>query len=141
MDHWLDVIEGSFSILVTGLFVSPEFFSRTSSPYSGNQKCFFPLPLGFQGVRLGETAAGTALPKPSSTLNVEAGCTVPNPCDSSPCPLNSLCRDKWQTYSCVCKPGRRWTKQPCLRFLSVTLHFVSLFLVLVLITAFGTVGS
>ncbi|XP_078241394.1 cadherin EGF LAG seven-pass G-type receptor 3 isoform X3 [Pogona vitticeps] len=58
-----------------------------------------------QGVRLGETATGTALPKPSSTLNVEAGCTVPNPCDSSPCPLNSLCRDKWQTYSCVCKPG------------------------------------
>ncbi|XP_062825902.1 cadherin EGF LAG seven-pass G-type receptor 3 isoform X3 [Anolis carolinensis] len=58
-----------------------------------------------QGVRLGGTATGTALPKPSSTLNVEAGCTVPNPCDSNPCPANSICQDKWQSYSCVCQPG------------------------------------
>ncbi|KAH0630148.1 hypothetical protein JD844_012822 [Phrynosoma platyrhinos] len=58
-----------------------------------------------QGVRLGDTATGTALPKPSSTLNVEAGCTVPNPCDSNPCPANSICQDQWQSYSCVCQPG------------------------------------
>ncbi|XP_060622144.2 cadherin EGF LAG seven-pass G-type receptor 3 isoform X3 [Anolis sagrei] len=58
-----------------------------------------------QGVRLGGTATGTALPKPSSTLNVEAGCTVPNPCESNPCPANSICQDKWQSYSCVCQPG------------------------------------
>ncbi|XP_053233909.1 cadherin EGF LAG seven-pass G-type receptor 3 isoform X2 [Podarcis raffonei] len=58
-----------------------------------------------QGVRLGDTATGMALPKPSSALNVEAGCTVPNPCDSNPCPANSLCQDKWQSYTCVCQPG------------------------------------
>uniref|UniRef100_A0A8D2Q3A7 Cadherin EGF LAG seven-pass G-type receptor 3 n=1 Tax=Varanus komodoensis TaxID=61221 RepID=A0A8D2Q3A7_VARKO len=58
-----------------------------------------------QGVRLGDTATGTVLPKPSSTLHVEAGCPVPNPCDSSPCPANSVCQDKWQSYACVCQPG------------------------------------
>uniref|UniRef100_A0A670IVL0 Cadherin EGF LAG seven-pass G-type receptor 3 n=1 Tax=Podarcis muralis TaxID=64176 RepID=A0A670IVL0_PODMU len=58
-----------------------------------------------QGVRLGDTATGMALPKPSNALNVEAGCTVPNPCDSNPCPANSLCQDKWQSYTCVCQPG------------------------------------
>ncbi|XP_053157672.1 cadherin EGF LAG seven-pass G-type receptor 3 isoform X2 [Hemicordylus capensis] len=58
-----------------------------------------------QGVRIGDTPIGSALPKPSSTLNVEAGCRVPNPCDSNPCPAHSICQDKWQSYSCVCQPG------------------------------------
>nr|XP_009686574.1 PREDICTED: cadherin EGF LAG seven-pass G-type receptor 3 [Struthio camelus australis] len=58
-----------------------------------------------QGVRLGDSATGTALPKPSHALRVEAGCSVPSPCDSSPCPANSICKDEWQSYSCVCQPG------------------------------------
>uniref|UniRef100_A0A8C3XVN2 Cadherin EGF LAG seven-pass G-type receptor 3 n=1 Tax=Chelydra serpentina TaxID=8475 RepID=A0A8C3XVN2_CHESE len=58
-----------------------------------------------QGVRLGDTLSGIALPKPNRALNVEAGCSVPNPCDSSPCPANGICRDEWQSYSCVCQPG------------------------------------
>uniref|UniRef100_A0A8B9QH47 Cadherin EGF LAG seven-pass G-type receptor 3 n=1 Tax=Apteryx owenii TaxID=8824 RepID=A0A8B9QH47_APTOW len=58
-----------------------------------------------QGVRLGDSATGTALPKPSHALRVEAGCNVPSPCDSSPCPANSVCKDEWQSYSCVCQPG------------------------------------
>uniref|UniRef100_A0A8C4JZJ6 Cadherin EGF LAG seven-pass G-type receptor 3 n=1 Tax=Dromaius novaehollandiae TaxID=8790 RepID=A0A8C4JZJ6_DRONO len=58
-----------------------------------------------QGVRLGDSATGTALPKPSHALRVEAGCNVPSPCDSSPCPANSICKDEWQSYSCVCQPG------------------------------------
>lgn len=37
---------------------------------------------------------------------MEAGCSVPSPCDSSPCPANSVCKDEWQSYSCVCLPGR-----------------------------------
>ncbi|XP_039201512.1 cadherin EGF LAG seven-pass G-type receptor 3 isoform X1 [Crotalus tigris] len=58
-----------------------------------------------QGIHLGDTAMGNALPKPSSTVNVEAGCSVPNSCESNPCPANSICQDQWQSYSCVCKPG------------------------------------
>ncbi|XP_040425061.1 cadherin EGF LAG seven-pass G-type receptor 3, partial [Cygnus olor] len=58
-----------------------------------------------QGVRLGDSVTGTVLPKPSHALRVEAGCSVPSPCDSSPCPANSVCKDEWQSYSCVCLPG------------------------------------
>ncbi|KYO29743.1 prestin isoform B [Alligator mississippiensis] len=58
-----------------------------------------------QGVRLGDSPTGLALPKPSSALNVEAGCSVPNACDASPCPANSICSDEWQSYSCTCQPG------------------------------------
>nr|XP_048713462.1 cadherin EGF LAG seven-pass G-type receptor 3 isoform X2 [Caretta caretta] len=58
-----------------------------------------------QGVRLGDTPSGMALPKPNRALNMEAGCSMPNPCDSSPCPANGICRDEWQSYSCVCQPG------------------------------------
>uniref|UniRef100_A0A8C3D3U7 Cadherin EGF LAG seven-pass G-type receptor 3 n=1 Tax=Cairina moschata TaxID=8855 RepID=A0A8C3D3U7_CAIMO len=43
--------------------------------------------------------------RPSHALRVEAGCSVPSPCDSSPCPANSVCKDEWQSYSCVCLPG------------------------------------
>lgn len=59
-----------------------------------------------QGVRLGDSITGMVLPKPSHALRVEAGCSVPSPCDSSPCPANSVCKDEWQSYSCVCQPGR-----------------------------------
>uniref|UniRef100_A0A8B9IZB0 Cadherin EGF LAG seven-pass G-type receptor 3 n=1 Tax=Amazona collaria TaxID=241587 RepID=A0A8B9IZB0_9PSIT len=58
-----------------------------------------------QGVRLGDSVTGTVLPKPSHALRVEPGCSVPSPCDSSPCPANSICKDEWQSYSCVCQPG------------------------------------
>uniref|UniRef100_A0A803VCW4 Cadherin EGF LAG seven-pass G-type receptor 3 n=1 Tax=Ficedula albicollis TaxID=59894 RepID=A0A803VCW4_FICAL len=58
-----------------------------------------------QGVRLGDSATGIVLPKPNHALRVEAGCSVPSPCDSNPCPDNSICKDEWQSYSCVCQPG------------------------------------
>nr|XP_030138682.3 cadherin EGF LAG seven-pass G-type receptor 3 isoform X2 [Taeniopygia guttata] len=58
-----------------------------------------------QGVRLGDSITGIVLPKPSHALRVEAGCSVPSPCDSNPCPANSVCKDEWQSYSCVCQPG------------------------------------
>nr|XP_033782493.1 cadherin EGF LAG seven-pass G-type receptor 3 [Geotrypetes seraphini] len=58
-----------------------------------------------QGMRLGETPTGIALPKPTSALNAEAGCSLSNACDSSPCPPNSSCTDEWQSYSCVCQSG------------------------------------
>lgn len=65
-----------------------------------------------QGVRLGDSITGTALPKPSHALRVEAGCSVPSPCDSNPCPVNSICKDEWQSYSCVCQPGRACSTLP-----------------------------
>ncbi|GCB72987.1 hypothetical protein scyTo_0006570, partial [Scyliorhinus torazame] len=58
-----------------------------------------------QGVRLGDTSIGIAMPKPSHTMNVELGCTIPDPCDSTLCPPNSYCSDEWQSYSCTCEPG------------------------------------
>ncbi|XP_069792757.1 cadherin EGF LAG seven-pass G-type receptor 3-like isoform X1 [Narcine bancroftii] len=58
-----------------------------------------------QGVHLGDTSIGIAMPKPSHSLNVELGCTIPDLCDSSPCPVNSYCSDDWQAYSCICEPG------------------------------------
>lgn len=74
-----------------------------------------------QGVRLGDSVTGTVLPKPSHALRVEAGCSVPSPCDSSPCPANSVCKDEWQSYSCVCQPGRSCSILPplCSSHLSV----------------------
>uniref|UniRef100_A0A8C4W938 Cadherin EGF LAG seven-pass G-type receptor 2 n=1 Tax=Gopherus evgoodei TaxID=1825980 RepID=A0A8C4W938_9SAUR len=38
-------------------------------------------------------------------VNVERGCSVPDPCDSSPCPANSYCNDDWDSFSCSCDPG------------------------------------
>lgn len=75
---------------------------------------------GSQGVHLGDTPTGNALVKPSSAMNVEAGCIVANPCDSNPCPANSICQDKWQTYSCVCQPGRKWTISRGCKFCSLS---------------------
>uniref|UniRef100_A0A7N8WQ47 Cadherin, EGF LAG seven-pass G-type receptor 2 n=1 Tax=Mastacembelus armatus TaxID=205130 RepID=A0A7N8WQ47_9TELE len=38
-------------------------------------------------------------------VNVEPGCSVPDPCSSSPCPVNSYCNDDWDSYSCTCLTG------------------------------------
>ena len=37
---------------------------------------------------------------------MEPGCSLPDPCDSNPCPANSYCSDDWDSYSCSCDPGR-----------------------------------
>ncbi|XP_077340579.1 cadherin EGF LAG seven-pass G-type receptor 2 [Lithobates pipiens] len=57
-----------------------------------------------QGVRVG--AFSSPLPIDSAMLlNIEPGCSFPDPCDSSPCPAHSYCRDDWDNYSCACHPG------------------------------------
>uniref|UniRef100_A0AAQ4RB10 Cadherin EGF LAG seven-pass G-type receptor 2 n=1 Tax=Gasterosteus aculeatus aculeatus TaxID=481459 RepID=A0AAQ4RB10_GASAC len=38
-------------------------------------------------------------------VNVEAGCNVPDPCSSSPCPASSYCSDDWDSHSCTCLAG------------------------------------
>lgn len=72
------------------------------------------LSRALQGVRLGDSITGIVLPKPNHALRVEAGCSVPSPCDSNPCPANSICKDEWQSYSCVCQPGRNCSTFPFL---------------------------
>ncbi|XP_035377944.1 cadherin EGF LAG seven-pass G-type receptor 3 isoform X2 [Electrophorus electricus] len=58
-----------------------------------------------QGVRLGVRPDSPALPRPSRTVKVEAGCNIGNPCNSSPCPAHSRCADDWEHHTCICEPG------------------------------------
>ncbi|NWJ09241.1 CELR2 protein, partial [Crypturellus undulatus] len=60
-----------------------------------------------QGVRVGGPAAGAVAldVERAARVNVERGCTLPDPCDSSPCPGNSYCSDDWDSFSCSCDPG------------------------------------
>ncbi|TFK00729.1 izumo sperm-egg fusion protein 3 [Platysternon megacephalum] len=60
-----------------------------------------------QGVRIGKTAASAVAlnVNQAERVNVERGCSVPDPCDSSPCPANSYCNDDWDSFSCSCDPG------------------------------------
>ncbi|KAJ0036501.1 hypothetical protein NQD34_005178 [Periophthalmus magnuspinnatus] len=58
-----------------------------------------------QGVRLGVRPDPPPLPKPSRSVKVESGCTVGNPCVSSPCPTHSRCSDQWEKFTCDCDPG------------------------------------
>uniref|UniRef100_A0A4W5RPL4 Cadherin EGF LAG seven-pass G-type receptor 3 n=1 Tax=Hucho hucho TaxID=62062 RepID=A0A4W5RPL4_9TELE len=58
-----------------------------------------------QGVRLGVRPDATPLPRPSRAVKVETGCSVGNPCVSSPCPPHSRCCDDWERHTCLCEPG------------------------------------
>ncbi|XP_077190373.1 cadherin EGF LAG seven-pass G-type receptor 2 isoform X2 [Paroedura picta] len=60
-----------------------------------------------QGVRMGETSASAVSlnVNQAEKVNVEHGCSIPDPCDSNPCPENSYCNDDWDSYSCSCNPG------------------------------------
>nr|XP_014351913.1 PREDICTED: cadherin EGF LAG seven-pass G-type receptor 2 [Latimeria chalumnae] len=60
-----------------------------------------------QGVRIGETSASAIAlnMNHAEKVNVERGCSIPDPCDSSPCPSNSYCNDDWDSFSCSCDPG------------------------------------
>ncbi|KAK1801130.1 hypothetical protein P4O66_022831 [Electrophorus voltai] len=57
-----------------------------------------------EGVRLGVRPDSPALPRPSRTVKVEAGCNIGNPCNSSPCPAHSRCADEWEHHTCICEP-------------------------------------
>lgn len=69
---------------------------------------FVPL----QGVRIGETSASAVAlnVNQAERVNVERGCSIPDPCDSNPCPDNSYCSDDWDSYSCSCDPGEGWAR-------------------------------
>uniref|UniRef100_A0A6Q2YZ44 Cadherin EGF LAG seven-pass G-type receptor 2 n=1 Tax=Esox lucius TaxID=8010 RepID=A0A6Q2YZ44_ESOLU len=60
-----------------------------------------------QGLRVGETSSGSVSLSLAQArrVNVEEGCSVPDPCVSSPCPPNSYCSDDWDGHSCTCLTG------------------------------------
>lgn len=68
--------------------------------------CFTPLLacmiVSLQGLRVG----GAVSLSQARKLNVEQGCSVPDPCSSNPCPSNSYCSDDWDSHSCKCINGQ-----------------------------------
>uniref|UniRef100_A0A8C2IY92 Cadherin, EGF LAG seven-pass G-type receptor 2 n=1 Tax=Cyprinus carpio TaxID=7962 RepID=A0A8C2IY92_CYPCA len=61
----------------------------------------------FIGLRLGDSASAPVFPSmhQADVVNVESGCSLPNPCGSNPCPAHSDCSDDWDTHSCRCHSG------------------------------------
>lgn len=70
------------------------------------------LSVSLQGVRLGVRPDAPPLPHPTRAVKVETGCSVGNPCISSPCPAHSRCSDQWERHTCICEPGE-WTVRWC----------------------------
>ncbi|XP_061788733.2 cadherin EGF LAG seven-pass G-type receptor 2 isoform X3 [Nerophis lumbriciformis] len=60
---------------------------------------------GFRGCIQGLRVGGALSLSLARKVNVEAGCNVPDPCGSGPCPSNSYCSDNWDSYSCTCHSG------------------------------------
>ncbi|KAM4613350.1 cadherin EGF LAG seven-pass G-type receptor 2 [Polymixia lowei] len=54
-----------------------------------------------QGLRVGEILGLSQARK----VNIEQGCSVPDPCGSNACPANSYCSDDWDSHSCTCLSG------------------------------------
>ncbi|XP_060765947.1 cadherin EGF LAG seven-pass G-type receptor 2 isoform X2 [Neoarius graeffei] len=55
-----------------------------------------------QGVRVSDAVLSVFQ---AHRLNVEDGCSVSDPCASSPCPTHSSCTNHWDSYTCTCLPG------------------------------------
>ncbi|KAM9860155.1 cadherin EGF LAG seven-pass G-type receptor 2 [Aulostomus maculatus] len=60
---------------------------------------------GFRGCIQGLRVGGALSLSQARKVNVEPGCSVPDPCSSSPCPVNSYCSDDWDSFSCTCLAG------------------------------------
>uniref|UniRef100_H3DAY8 Cadherin EGF LAG seven-pass G-type receptor 2 n=1 Tax=Tetraodon nigroviridis TaxID=99883 RepID=H3DAY8_TETNG len=60
---------------------------------------------GFRGCIQGLRIGGALSLSQARKVNVEPGCSVPDPCSSNPCPANSYCRDDWDSHSCTCLTG------------------------------------
>ncbi|XP_024124833.1 cadherin EGF LAG seven-pass G-type receptor 2 [Oryzias melastigma] len=61
--------------------------------------------LGLRGCIQGLRIGGALSLSLARKVNVEPGCSVPDPCSSSPCPANSYCDDLWDSHSCTCLSG------------------------------------
>ncbi|XP_037535788.1 cadherin EGF LAG seven-pass G-type receptor 2 [Nematolebias whitei] len=60
---------------------------------------------GFRGCIQGLRVGGALSLSQARKVNVEKGCSVPDPCSSNPCPVNSYCSDDWDSFSCTCSSG------------------------------------
>ncbi|KAK5610636.1 Cadherin EGF LAG seven-pass G-type receptor 2 [Crenichthys baileyi] len=60
---------------------------------------------GFRGCIQGLRVGGVLSLSVARKVNVEPGCSVPDPCSSNPCPANSFCSDDWDSFSCTCLSG------------------------------------
>uniref|UniRef100_A0A8C8D1Z3 Cadherin EGF LAG seven-pass G-type receptor 2 n=1 Tax=Oncorhynchus tshawytscha TaxID=74940 RepID=A0A8C8D1Z3_ONCTS len=70
-------------------------------------ECVLPGVCVPQGLRVGETSSSSVSLSMSQArrVNMEQGCSVPDPCVSNTCPSNSYCSDDWDSHSCTCLTG------------------------------------
>ncbi|XP_049621611.1 cadherin EGF LAG seven-pass G-type receptor 2 isoform X1 [Suncus etruscus] len=104
LDYGQQRVEGNLGPRLHGLHLSNITVGGTQGAAGGVVRGFRGC---LQGVRVSETSEGVSsldLGRAES-INVEPGCNLPDPCDSSPCPANSFCSDDWDSYSCSCDPG------------------------------------
>uniref|UniRef100_A0A8C4L141 Cadherin EGF LAG seven-pass G-type receptor 2 n=1 Tax=Equus asinus asinus TaxID=83772 RepID=A0A8C4L141_EQUAS len=103
-DYGQQRAEGNLGPRLHGLHLSNITVGGVPGPASGVARGFRGC---LQGVRVSETPEGVSSLDPSrgESINVEPGCSLPDPCDSNPCPANSYCSDDWDSYSCSCDPG------------------------------------
>uniref|UniRef100_A0A8C8D9C2 Cadherin EGF LAG seven-pass G-type receptor 2 n=1 Tax=Oncorhynchus tshawytscha TaxID=74940 RepID=A0A8C8D9C2_ONCTS len=73
----------------------------------GLYTCVLPGVCVPQGLRVGETSSSSVSLSMSQArrVNMEQGCSVPDPCVSNTCPSNSYCSDDWDSHSCTCLTG------------------------------------
>ncbi|XP_028302604.1 cadherin EGF LAG seven-pass G-type receptor 2 isoform X3 [Gouania willdenowi] len=64
---------------------------------------------GFRGCIQGLRVGGALSLSQARKVNVQPGCSVPDPCSSNPCPPHSYCSDDWDSYSCTCLNGYHGT--------------------------------
>lgn len=96
-------------------YLSAAFRKQSCAPV--DLVMFVCLCVCLQGLRVG----GPLSLAQARKVNVEPGCSVPDPCSSNPCPVNSYCSDNWDSYSCTCLAGqsphndqtiKNWIKHP-----------------------------
>ncbi|XP_031231049.1 cadherin EGF LAG seven-pass G-type receptor 2 isoform X1 [Mastomys coucha] len=103
-DYGQQKAEGNLGPRLHGLHLSNITVGGVPGPASGVARGFRGC---LQGVRVSETPEGISSLDPSrgESINVEPGCSWPDPCDSNPCPTNSYCSNDWDSYSCSCYSG------------------------------------
>uniref|UniRef100_A0A8C0KBX0 Cadherin EGF LAG seven-pass G-type receptor 2 n=1 Tax=Canis lupus dingo TaxID=286419 RepID=A0A8C0KBX0_CANLU len=94
-DYGQQRAEGNLGPRLHGLHLSNITVGGVPGPASGVAR-------GFRGCLQGVSSLD---PSRGESVNVEPGCSLPDPCDSNPCPANSYCSDDWDSYSCSCDPG------------------------------------
>uniref|UniRef100_A0A6Q2X1W3 Cadherin, EGF LAG seven-pass G-type receptor 3 n=1 Tax=Esox lucius TaxID=8010 RepID=A0A6Q2X1W3_ESOLU len=100
--HYVATVRLDFGLFQVGI---PQLASWTLSRTYSCEAIRQAFCLCSQGVRLGVRPDAPPLPRPSRAVKVETGCSVGNPCVSSPCSPHSLCSDDWERHACLCEPG------------------------------------